>query len=435
MRFSFDWLSGARNRRPEERATVAAIKLYLAGTNALASREALTGEKSEALTIALAPLAEGIAKDWWRILGRRDCWHSLLRYRNGYVIPDVSLRFDGRDFEISSRQPTYGAEDLHFPSVSAQSVPRGDVESALAGLVSSVIDRISQAGVRDTPLHTIWSRVTASRSDPEEAAFCEAAGALDLDPYRIEDAQASLIERSGQLFHDEPLIEFLAGMSAPAAPSAPRVPARTADTIVTNLLEVAGNRGPRVTLPEVSKAANDVRAQARRGSGERAYAPGYRVARRLRRLLGTDNGSCPRSVGSFAGLLGNPRFESASQNLGVGALVARENGSVRVHLSDGGALEQDPKFQKFVFARAVGDALCFPKEGNSVINGLHGAERQATNRAFAAQFLAPVDEVLVMREGGSSVPEVAKAFGVAPAVIEHQEENKERIWEACARAA
>ena len=435
MRFSVDWLSGARNRCPEERATVGAIKLFLEGTNAFASREAGTGEKSEALTIALAPLAEGIARDWWRIFGRRDFRHSLLRYRNGYVIPDVALRFDGRDFEVSSRKPSYGAEELHFPSVSAPSIPRQKVEAALADLVCSVIGRISKAGVTDTPLRAIWSRVAASRSDPEEAAFCEAAGALNLDPYRIEDAQASLIQRAGQLFHAEPLIEFLAGIGDPAAAGVAKVPTRTSDTIVTTLLEVVDKRGPQATLPVVSKAAHDVRAQARRRSGEKAYAPGYRVARGLRRLLGSDNGSSPRSVPSFAALLGNPRFESTVQDLGVGALVSRSNGSVQVHLSDSNGSERDPRSQKFVFARAVGDAFCFPMDGHSVVNGLHGAERQATNRAFAAEFLAPVDEVRAMASARRTSPEIADALDVDLAVIAHQLENESRIRQACAGVA
>ncbi len=435
VRFSVDWLADAPNRCPEERATVSAIKLFLAGTNAFAFRETATGVRSEALTIAAAPLAEGIARDWWRILGRRDSRHSLLRYRNGYVLPDVALRFDGRDFEVTSRQPEYGAEGLRFSSVAAVSVARQDMESALADFVCLVTNKVTRAGIGESALQTVWSRVTASRSDPEEAAFCEAAGALDLDPYRIGDAHASLIERAGRLFQGEPLIEFLAGFAEQPDSSIPTVARKTPKSVLAGLLGVADDRGQKVALPVLREAANDLRDTVRRRPNERAYSPGYRAARGLRGILGAENGSNLRSIGAFAKLLGNPHFEPAPHDLGVGALVSRGDGVVCVHLSDRGESGLAPASQKFVFARAVGDALCFPMEGHSVVNSLHGAERQATNRAFGAEFLAPVDEVMAMCADGKDSEEVAGALDVPTALIDHQRENRDRIRQACARAA
>lgn len=48
-----------------------------------------------------------------------------------------------------------------------------------------------------------------------------------------------------------------------------------------------------------------------------------------------------------------------------------------------------------------------PGTVRSVVNGLHEADRQAAGRAFAAEFLAPIDEVLSMKESGADIAAIA----------------------------
>ena len=67
-----------------------------------------------------------------------------------------------------------------------------------------------------------------------------------------------------------------------------------------------------------------------------------------------------------------------------------------------------------------------------MVNGLHNASRQACGRAFAAEFLAPVDEIDSMREDGLDTLAMAHEFGVSTEVVERQIENADRIREACA---
>jgi hypothetical protein len=85
----------------------------------------------------------------------------------------------------------------------------------------------------------------------------------------------------------------------------------------------------------------------------------------------------------------------------------------------------------FSFARAVGDAVCFPEPGRAPVNELHYASRQAAGRAFAAEFLAPVNEVRSMHEDGHDTVSIADEFGVSTNVVERQLENYGRIEEAC----
>lgn len=66
------------------------------------------------------------------------------------------------------------------------------------------------------------------------------------------------------------------------------------------------------------------------------------------------------------------------------------------------------------------------------MNDLPFASRQACGRAFAAEFLAPVDEVRSMREDGLDAISIADEFGVSTEVVARQLENAERIRQACA---
>ena len=65
------------------------------------------------------------------------------------------------------------------------------------------------------------------------------------------------------------------------------------------------------------------------------------------------------------------------------------------------------------------------------MNDLHHAERQATGRAFAAEFLAPVDSVVDMFEDRYDEEEIADEFDVSSYVIEDQIRNQNRIRGAC----
>ena len=67
-----------------------------------------------------------------------------------------------------------------------------------------------------------------------------------------------------------------------------------------------------------------------------------------------------------------------------------------------------------------------------MVNELGDAERQAAGRAFAAEFLAPVQSILDMADSGCDDYEIAGTFKVSPLVVEHQMENQDRIRQACA---
>ena len=144
--------------------------------------------------------------------------------------------------------------------------------------------------------------------------------------------------------------------------------------------------------------------------------------------MGIDGDDSLASVTTIAETLGNAGYRLREDLYGVGAVVTRQD-NVHVHLRR--SPFDDWRSEKFNFARAIGDAVCFPEGGASVVNRLHGAERQAMGRAFAAEFLAPVDRVSEMFHGGWDTDDIAGQFAVDTRVIQHQIENRDRIAQAC----
>lgn len=439
MRFSVEWVSGGTNACAEERATLCDLRIFVGETNACVFYDAVSGEKFEQVTVPAVHLAEGIAADWWAIFGGRDREHPLLPYRTGFVLPDLSFKFDGSTFEVAGRQLSCPNPNTRFWQAGSESLSRGSAESVLSDFIDQVVEKLAGEGIPDSETALAWSRVSESRNDPDEYAFCEAAGALGADPYAISDPDADFIQQAGGLFSGEALIEFLAGVetSGRSSPDTARNPAVREEII--DWVRAAEARPPGDSiLPELHDAASQIGGEARRRSGERAWAPGYRAARAFRSAIGAGGDDFRASPSSVAERLGGRGFRCSPGPSGfrdgVLAVVSRDD-DVRIHLRERRGSEWASWAENFAFARAIGDAVCFPEPGRSVVNRLRNAERQAAGRAFGAEFLAPVERVLDMVDEGLDVDEISGSLNVSPQVIEHQIENRDRIRDACAHLA
>lgn len=411
MRFSTDWISDGPNASAEERATLCNLQIFVNDENACLHFDPDSRATFEHITVPAVHFAEGLATDWWSIFGGRDREHQVLLYRTGFALPDLSFKCDGSTLEVTG-WPT-GSEVLS----------RHHAESTLAEFIERVIDQLSRSEVSRSEVAVRWSRVSDSRNDPDERAFCEAAGALGVDPYHISDFDARIIEDAGDLFSGQALVELLAGVSTQRRERA------------RQLLEWVRHTEDRPRdesrLPDLADIAERIRRQVW-SDQEHSWAAGYRAARALRAEITAEPGERFTSIEVIAKKLGAENFAATAAVPGVFALVARDEQDVHVHLRDRETSEWTLQAQNFAFARAIGDALCCPDTPRSVVNELRNAERQAAGRAFAAEFLAPVQSVLDLVDSGHDDYEIASSFMVSPQVVACQIESQDRIREACA---
>ena len=232
-------------------------------------------------------------------------------------------------------------------------------------------------------------------------------------------------------------MEFLAGLGkthrAASRETAPCHAART--TALDSLHRLERRPRYRARLPELHDAARQIRGVTNRGPGERSWAPGYRAARAFRGAIGVSGDDIIESPKAVATKLGGRSFAPVQGLSDILAVIVRDESDVRIHLGDRGRRQWSAWAENFAFARAVGDAVCYPDAGRSVVNNLHDAERQAAGRAFAAEFLAPVEKVLDMYHNGRDIDEISASFNVTSQVIAHQIENRDRIRQSCGTLA
>ena len=322
---------------------------------------------------------------------------------------------------MSAEQRSYRNPDIRFFAGFSEVMSRDDAEAQLAGLIEHVLERLLARGVAHTSAALRWARVKRSREDPDEAAFCEAAGALRLDPYDIAERDAASIAEAATLFTDEPLTEFLAG-------------ARTVDRV--NLIQwartVRRRAGDQSRLVGLQQAATASAERSPRRDGEAAWAIGYRRARTLRHVLGFDQTRRFLTFTQLAGAVGAGRaYSPGPRAYGIRLLRDNVGDDAHLHMRAHGDTPEAQASHLFTLARGIGDVACFPDPGTAPVNDLRSAYRQAAGRAFAAEFLAPVDEVLSMRNDGWDEPAIAEVFAVAADVVERQIENADRIALAC----
>ena len=431
MQFSIEWVDGGENAAAEERATLCELKIDVGNDNACVFfLDENAKESFDSLCLPAVHLAEGIARDWWRIFGGRDRKQSLLPYRTGFVLPHLRFGCDGSNFTIEGHQARYFNPGLRFWQVAGEHCVRAHAEDALAAFVNQVVDKLASEHIHDCEVALAWRRVCASREDPPEAAFCEAAGALDVDPYSIDDRDAHFIEQAGDLFSDEALIEFLAGGLSGRANEF-RYPVST----ISWLQGLSSRRASESALPALSELRDQFSNEAARRDGEPAWSQGYRVADMLAKELEVDGRDVPTPE-ALARRLGARQFQRAFGDQiepGIRAVVAP---GANIHLRDRGRGKSPWAHQAETFAltRAIGSVLCLPPTERRVVNNLHDAEQQAVGRAFAAQFLAPIAKVGDMIADGIEEDEVAHEFKVSRDVVVHQLSNQERIVAAQAAA-
>lgn len=444
MKFSVEWEQGAHASSDIDLCARGGLSILVDGKNACAFRAA--GEYNPAgpdcLFVSAYPLAEGIAMDWWRLFGGRDVRHRLIGYRGGYAVPDIHVRFDGAGFDVECVPYAYDNPPLRFPVRARERLDRAAVETGLGSFLIKVLDRLESQGVRDSALRIQWDCIQASRKNADEAAFCEAAGALGLDPYDMSDVGAEFLMQCGAEFEGDALSEFLAGIrrclepgkTPNRGPRAENGAARPShDTVMKAVQEVldwisAVERRPRrqSRIPALEDCRKTV-SNALRACADKSWARGYRCARAIRRRLSAPQAERFRSVSVLARRLGAPSFRVAPPVPGVSALV-QSGEDTRIHLGEIG----NPAGRLFAFARAIGDATANPPAARSVVNDLRDASRQACGRAFAAEFLAPVEEIASMRADGRDTDAIADEFGVSSWLVDRQEENADRIRQACA---
>ena len=322
---------------------------------------------------------------------------------------------EGVDLDAIAEQVTYESSPYHSrvarirrPRPDASKCPpevSKDLERVELLLREAIIeDVLCRMRQRKLPLETLEEAWQGVRElDEEEWDFARAAALLGADPFGLDDELADAIVEFWQ-----GIPASLRGDSLGAATGAESLPA------VRRWIE----RSLDVLDQDDANAVATSSWEALRESVVQSNSPipwrrGYDLAKNFRREIVGDSSRDPNALG---GELKIPyRHVHAVSNRLQGLVAAGSPACV-------GTVSSDTS-RRFLQARSVGAFLSPSGRDPSLLSSM-ATDFQAFTRAFAAELLAPAEQLRARIKGGrTSVTALARDFRVSPLVISHQIQN------------
>lgn len=423
----YDWLPAEGARGPELEATWARLSLRIGDsliTRVLDERSKTTRDH---VYLPLYPLAEWLATHWWILLGEvATPWkvgdtafslrHSLADAREGYALPALTILSQGESVQLAWHQEALPFHGLEFLTRGQIDVPTAILRATLTDFIRTVVARLQELGIEGTLLEEEWNAIEST--DPEEREYCESTAALGLDPYSLDDQQRREIVTIGNRLPASIRSEFFAIARAGCLVEESKL---LLDSLKIGRANTADLQALRELRPEV-QSLSILRSPAP------AWEKGYGVARELRQRLNLDHRPVPslpalsEALGSTPAELAQAIHEQPSPTAFYDAVVGlNSKGSPGFVVTS-----SREESRRFNLCRGLFEFLTTESADAALLTSAR-SDRQAMNRAFAAEFLAPASGLQARTSGASistdEVDVLASEFGVSPLLIAHQIEN------------
>lgn len=399
--------------------TTAMLKIVL-GSQIVTRNESVWFEKiRDEAYLSAYPLALWFANNWWRLRWEPlpevanappRSWriaHEMVSAGHGYVWPRMVFSSDGEILQAWSRDTTVDEQSaVRYLTNSYSVIEASAFERTVDGFVAGVLNRLDAAGIKQTDLHQAWASLCEERADEQLSSQCRLEALLGFDvgecPDDLREGLDRLIAKAGLAATEE--VAPICAVSNPAV---------VLETL-SSAADQARLRG-RFALPQVRVAESMLLSQP-------SWQRGAQLARRLRAEIGL--GATPVADAALCDLVGLTQrqvdAEEKSQ-LPVGlAIKSHSNDQARFLLRK--SPENKPG-RRFELARMVGDALIADAKDSWLPITDAKTARQKIQRAFAAEFLCPIDLLKQRLDGDYSSDardSAARHFAVADQLVKTQ---------------
>ena len=421
LQFAFDWLE-SRASSHEERITYAALTVQVDGRVLTEVEDVLVKTIRPHIHVSLYPLALWFAANWWRLRWEpmsdsavSSDWrmsHSLAAVGHGWAWPDLSFASDGETVRLDLKASDPGISPVRYLRDWTAHVDAAGFEQAVSDLIETVLRRLEGFGMNRTQIHDIWKQVSAERMDPAQSRWRKLEALLGCDPDESDEARvAHLIELGdeiGQQAVDEVVAELRAG-----APDA-------LDRLVVDVRPVASP----ITVPIVPLEL-PLHSSERAPDAGPPWLRGELAAQAARAAWGVPRGPVRNSLLSELFDIEPLVLESADLFESPFPAGFRNEGerSMSVALA-----RRHPLSRRFALLRLVADHLNAHGTDRLLPATEAGTARQKVQRAFAQEFLCPLEDLsdfLAGKRIDSEMIETAAAhFQVSPLLVQHKLENK-----------
>jgi hypothetical protein len=333
--------------------------------------------------------------------------HELAAAGHGFLWPNLTFTGDSHSIQVIGRpSPPLSEEPVRFLADFVETVPSDTFERAIDDFLQLVLARLRTLGLEHSDLELLWTDVCGERRTPETAILRRFEALLGFDaaeaPQGLLSRMVSLLTSAG---------EQAAGEIAPACVGPDPGSALSAIEEVASLPGIKGSWLAAETLrSRVLSAANPPMW--------RPWEQGRSLARAVRQTQGW-NGQ-PLNDNLVASML-DLRAADLQPSRSVGAvpflgLAVRESGNgVRLHFR-----KRNRAALRFEAARLFCDGLVAPEGDHWLPATDNKTSRQKVQRAFAAEFLCPIESLDDFLSGDYSqerIEDAAEHFGISPLAV------------------
>lgn len=421
---SHHWTS-AGSDAPELKQTMCRFELKVGNILLTQNEDIFSQTVSDSVLVSAYPLAHWFAASWWRLLSeplplnRKKVsldWrmaHEVAAANCGYVWPQIVFATDGEAMQVwavPSRESREQSVRYLNGLTAPMAVSMGDFESRVDNFINAVIARLDATNVLETSLKSLWGEVMDERNNPNIALARRCEAELGYDPDECpEETLAIAIDLKDRM--GETALSELAPVYGKTDGS---------DSIrdLESLIECNGIIG-KPELPMICSRSTKMSAP-----WERAVED----ARLLREEICASNDRIDTET--LCSLLGI-RKEEADRNVtnGRNAAVAVPRGNRQISIIP---RRRHPTGRRFELARFIGDLLYVPSNTDPWLASTDlSTSRQKYQRAFAAEFLCPIDKLREFLEDDFSednLEDAAQRFAISSETVTSLLANNNLIY-------
>ncbi len=402
---------------PEVRETSGLLTIMLGNTVVTRNEDVWSRTVRDEVRLSAYPLALWFAASWWRLRWEplpmsptpNHAWrmaHEMAAAGYGYLWPQLFFAFDGESMHVWARQSAPDAQAaVRYLLDAHHAIPGSAFEQTLDEFIAHVIARLDAVDVHGTTLHDLWHEIMEERHDADLAAYRRLEAMLGFDPD----------ECPAELYHKFASLIPRAGAAA-----------------ITELAPVCASADPGATLERVLAFANAEGLEGRIDlaiplSDSTAAVPtpawqrGRALARRARAAVGlngvavTDKLLCELVNLPMERALNTEDTPRTRSPLSM-AIRHGESRQLKFLLR-----KRNKPGRRFELARLLGDALMADTNDRWLPVTDAKTARQKMQRAFAIEFLCPIQsltEFLGDDFSSDATEEAAEHFGVSHTAVE-----------------
>jgi hypothetical protein len=393
------------------RATLGQLEIFVGDHCLTLIEDKCAGALRRFANLSAYDLALWLAANWWRLRWEPERastdWlmsHTLAAVGGGYVWPNVTLLSDGEQVTLQAR-PTVGAswEPVRYLENWDALISASEFEAGIDAFVEEVLARLSTCQISDSDLRVMWQELRTERADPDLSSLRKLEALAGYDLGEAHKAIIKALQARAATHGRAAIDEIAAGFGSEATSALEKI---------DQVLEASGVQFRTDELAKLSRA---------RRNWDGAGAPHERAARAAhfaREIWNLDRGA-PVADQTLADIVGaDPKLLSEPGDIPIPA--ARRAASQRAHWR---ALLRSrwPEGRRFELCRLIADAAAVQAGERLLPATTAKTSRQKFQRAFAQEFLCPVEALI--RRLGTEHPEdddmeaAAAHFQVSPLLV------------------